>query len=73
MTSQTAGEHDEQPQSVRSVFLRQWTWYLIKRLGILVIVLLAVSILTFSVTRFAGTPLYAAVGVYSTEEMIEDR
>ena len=36
-------------------------------------VLLAVSMLTFGVTRIAGTPLYAAVGVYSTDEMIEAR
>lgn len=73
MTSQTVGKPENKPQTMRFVFLRQWTWYLVKRLGILIVVLLAVSILTFSVTRFAGTPLYAAVGVYSTDEMIADR
>ena len=44
-----------------------------KRLGILIIVLIAVSIITFTVTRIADTPLYVAIGVYSTKEMIEER
>ena len=60
-------------ETSRSAVIKQWSLYLIKRLGILLIVLISVSILTFSVTRFAGTPLYAAVGVYSTDEMIAER
>jgi len=73
MTSEdTDGLHITK-KSTGSVLARQWIFYLVKRLGILLIVLLAVSILTFSVTRFAGTPLYAAVGVYSTDEMIAER
>ena len=56
-----------------SVLVSRIFAYLIKRIGILILVLTTVSILTFSVTRMAGTPLYAAIGVYSTKEMIEDR
>ena len=64
----------EEPQQINNyaIFSRLMS-YFIKRLGILFIVLIAVSMLTFSVTRFAGTPLYAAIGVYSSKEMIKER
>ena len=58
---------------INSIIVQRILGYLIKRIGILFLVLTTVSILTFSVTRIAGTPLYAAIGVYSTKEMIEER
>lgn len=53
--------------------LRSWTLFLLRRLGLLVIVLFSVCVLTFAVTRSTGTPLYAALGMQVTEEMIEAR
>lgn len=50
-----------------------WTRFLAARLGLLVLVLLAVSALTFGVTRATGTPLYVAVGQQATQEMIDAR
>ena len=67
-----SGSEDPQQINNYAIFSRLMR-YFIKRLGILFIVLIAVSMLTFSVTRIAGTPLYAAIGVYSTKEMIEER
>lgn len=65
--------NDNNQHAKIKVFFNILSWFLIKRLGILIIVLIAVSIITFSVTRIAGTPLYVAIGVYSTKEMIEER
>lgn len=53
--------------------LRSWALFLLRRLGLLVIVLFSVCVLTFAVTRSTGTPLYAALGMQVTEEMIEAR
>lgn len=53
--------------------LRNWTLFLLRRLGLLVIVLFSVCVLTFAVTRSTGTPLYVALGMQATEEMIEAR
>lgn len=50
-----------------------WSRFLLGRLGLLVLVLLAVSLLTFGVTRATGTPLYVAVGQQATQEMIDAR
>ena len=73
MESLNSFETENIQQIENTAFFSRFFWYLIKRLGILLLVLLAVSMLTFSVTRIAGTPLYAAIGVYSTKEMIEER
>ena len=73
MESLNSFETENIQQIEHTAFFSRFFWYLIKRLGILFIVLIAVSMLTFSVTRIAGTPLYAAIGVYSTKEMIEER
>ena len=53
--------------------VRGWTLFLVRRVGLLLLVLFLVSLLTFGVTRFTGTPLYAAVGQQATPEMIEAR
>lgn len=42
-------------------------------MGLLAVVLFSVCVLTFAVTRSTGTPLYAALGMQVTEEMIEAR
>ena len=52
---------------------RSWGWFLARRLGLLILVLCAVCVLTFTVTRFTGTPLYASIGQQATPEMIEAR
>ena len=67
-----SGNEDSKQKNNYAIFIRVMR-YFINRLVILFIVLIAVSMLTFSVTRIAGTPLYAAIGVYSTKEMIEER
>lgn len=52
--------------------LQAWGWYVLKRLGILVISLLLVSMITFSVTRFIGNPVYLLVGPRHTQEMLDN-
>ena len=73
MKPQNFSRNEDSKQKNNYAILIRLMRYFLKRLGILFIVLIAVSMLTFSVTRFAGTPLYAAIGVYSTKEMIEER
>jgi peptide/nickel transport system permease protein len=48
-----------------------WTIFLAKRFAYLLVVLLGISIVTFVVTRFAGTPVYLMVGDEFTQEMVE--
>ncbi len=52
--------------------LQAWGWYVIKRLGILVISLVLVSMITFTVTHFIGNPVYLLVGPRHTQEMLEN-
>lgn len=57
----------------RRATFQGWGLFLMRRIGLLLLVLMLVSLLTFGVTRFTGTPLYAAVGQQATAEMIEAR
>lgn len=50
-----------------------WAVFLLRRVGLLILVLWMVATLAFGVTRSTGTPLYAAVGQQVTQEMIEAR
>jgi ABC-type dipeptide/oligopeptide/nickel transport system permease component len=59
--------------AARGAGLRAWTVFLLRRLGLLVVVLWMVATIAFGVTRATGTPLYAAVGQQVTQEMIEAR
>lgn len=52
---------------------RNWGFFLLRRLGLLALVLLFVGTLTFTVTRFTGTPLYASVGLQADEATLEAR
>lgn len=49
----------------------EWTRFLARRLGQLIIVLLGVSIITFVVTHAIGSPVYLVVGQTASEEVIE--
>ena len=53
--------------------VRGWSVFLLRRLGLLALVLWFVATIAFAVTRVTGTPLYAAVGQQVTQEMIEAR
>jgi ABC-type dipeptide/oligopeptide/nickel transport system permease component len=73
-------EHDTVPSTPNGAGGRSgrravaaWGRFLLGRLALLVLVLLAVSLLTFGVTRATGTPLYVAVGQQATQEMIDAR
>ncbi len=57
----------------RYASLRRWALFLANRLAILAVVLFSVVVLSFAVTRSTGTPLYAAMGIQVTEELIEAR
>lgn len=48
-----------------------WAIFLAKRFAYLLVVLLGISLVTFVVTRFAGTPVYLMVGDEFTQEMVE--
>lgn len=52
-------------------FIRNWGFYLIKRIGSLIIALFAISLVTFIIVRKAGTPVYLMVGDDFTSEMVE--
>jgi ABC-type dipeptide/oligopeptide/nickel transport system permease component len=52
--------------------LQAWGWYVLKRLGILVISLVLVSIITFTVTHFIGNPVYLLVGTRYSQEMLDN-
>lgn len=47
--------------------------FLANRVAILAVVLFSVVVLSFAVTRSTGTPLYAAVGIQTSEEILEAR
>lgn len=66
----TSAERADAEQPSR---LKVWGSYLARRLAMLVVVLVGVSLLTFGLTRMAGSPLYAAVGQQVTPEMVEAR
>ncbi len=51
--------------------LLPWTAFLARRVGVLVISLVIVSVITFVVTNAIGNPLYLLVGPRYTEEMLE--
>jgi len=51
---------------------RSWTFFLLRRVGYLVISLLGVSIITFGATRLLGNPAYLLVGTTYTKEMLEN-
>ena len=53
--------------------MRRWTLFLANRVAILAVVLFSVVVLAFAVTRSTGTPLYAAVGIQTSEEILEAR
>jgi ABC-type dipeptide/oligopeptide/nickel transport system permease component len=52
-------------------FLREWGVFLLKRIGSLLVALLAISLVTFVIVRRAGTPVYLMVGDDFTKEMVE--
>lgn len=52
--------------------LREWGFFLGKRLAILLISLILVSIITFSVTHFIGNPVYLLVGPRHTQQMLDN-
>lgn len=51
--------------------LLPWTAFLARRVGVLVISLVIVSVITFAVTNYIGNPLYLLVGPRYTEDMFE--
>lgn len=52
-------------------FIKNWGIYLLKRMGSLLVALLAISLVTFVITRLAGTPAYLMVGDDYTKEMLD--
>jgi len=52
--------------------VREWVLFLSKRLGILVISLILVSMITFAVTHFIGNPVYLLVGPRYTQQMLDN-
>jgi peptide/nickel transport system permease protein len=51
--------------------LLPWTAFLARRIGVLIVSLVIVSVITFTVTNAIGNPLYLLVGPRYTEEMLE--
>ena len=51
---------------------REWTLFLLKRVGILAISLLGVSMITFAVTHAIGNPVYLLVGPKHNQEMLDN-
>lgn len=51
---------------------REWALFLTKRVGILVISLLGVSMITFAVTHAIGNPVYLLVGPRHNQEMLDN-
>ena len=52
--------------------IREWTFFLTKRLTILVLSLILVSMITFAVTHFIGNPVYLLVGPRHTQQMLDN-
>lgn len=52
--------------------LREWGFFLSKRLTVLLLSLILVSIITFSVTHFIGNPVYLLVGPRYTQQMLDN-
>src|SRR5712692_5490693 len=51
-------------------FLQSWGIFLLRRLGYLIMSLLAVSLITFCATRLLGNPAYLLVGTTFTKEQL---
>jgi len=51
--------------------LKEWSIFLARRLGYMIVVLFGVSLVTFFVTRTIGSPVFLIVGLEATEEMIQ--
>ena len=51
---------------------REWALFLLKRVGILAISLLGVSMITFAVTHAIGNPVYLLVGPKHNQEMLDN-
>lgn len=52
-------------------FINNWGRFLLRRFGYLAIALVGISLITFVITRMAGTPVYLMVGDEFTQEMID--
>ena len=52
-------------------FIRNWGFFLTKRIGSLILALFVISLITFIIVRSAGTPVYLMVGDDFTAEMVE--
>jgi ABC-type dipeptide/oligopeptide/nickel transport system permease component len=52
--------------------LQEWGKFLAKRVGLLLVSLMLVSMITFAVTHFIGSPVYLLVGTRYTQQMMEN-
>ena len=57
--------------SIRGTFQRT-AWYLMKRLGAVLLVLFGISSVTFLVTRVLGNPVYLLVGHQQSPEIVDN-